>query len=212
MWVLEARANAEKITYPVVWEKIKDADNVIDYDIREEQTKDISAEINANNQTTTGMATVIPWINAPKLIESTSIISTPVPWYIYAVVNFIWPYTNEWTVSLFPHLSNQVWEPQYTVWWTNNRYLRIPADWVYKISMTYPYFSSSRYNVSFKFFSSEKWQIDSVSPSNWDETRDYTLQFKKWELLTASWTVTKLDPSWTGTVSPNMYWTITRLW
>jgi hypothetical protein len=33
---------------------------VIDYNINEEQTKDVSATINANNQTTTGMATVIP--------------------------------------------------------------------------------------------------------------------------------------------------------
>jgi hypothetical protein len=80
--VLEARADADKVWYPVVWEKTKDADNVIDYDIREEQTKDVTAEINANNQTTTGMATVIPWVNAPKLIESTSIISNPSVWYI----------------------------------------------------------------------------------------------------------------------------------
>ena len=39
-------------------------DNVIDYDIENEETKDTSAVINANNQTTTGMANVIPWINA----------------------------------------------------------------------------------------------------------------------------------------------------
>ena len=83
MWVLEARKDAEKVWYPIVWEENKDASNVIDYDIRPEQTKDTSAEINANNQTTTGMATVIPWINAPKLIEKTSIISEPEIWYIY---------------------------------------------------------------------------------------------------------------------------------
>ena len=72
--VLEARYKAEKIWYPVVWEKTKDASNVIDYNINGEITKDISSVINANNETTTGMANVIPWVNAPKLIASTSII------------------------------------------------------------------------------------------------------------------------------------------
>jgi hypothetical protein len=72
--VLEARYKAEKIEFPVVWEKEKDASNVIDYNINGEITKDISSVINANNETTTGMANVIPWVNAPKLIASTSII------------------------------------------------------------------------------------------------------------------------------------------
>jgi hypothetical protein len=33
---------------------------VVDYDIHDEITKDTSSVINANNDTTTGMATVIP--------------------------------------------------------------------------------------------------------------------------------------------------------
>ena len=210
MWVLEARKDAEKVWFPVVWEENKDASNVIDYDIRGEETKDTSAMINANNQTTTGMANVIPWVNAPKLIESTSIISTPVPWYIYAVVNFRWAYTNEGTESLIPALSNQMWEPQYTV--QSTRFLRIPADWVYKIHITYPDLTTARYSTSYRFFSSEAWQIDSVAPGNWDEDRDYTLQMVKWELLSATATVIKTDPDWTGTISPYIYWTITRLW
>ena len=72
--MLEARKKAEKVWYQVVWEEAKDASNVIDYSINEEITKDKSAEQNANNQTTTGMANVIPWVNAPKLIAKTSII------------------------------------------------------------------------------------------------------------------------------------------
>ena len=211
MWVLDARANAEKITYPVVWEKIKDADNVIDYDIREEQTKDISAEINANNMTTTGMATVIPGVNAPKLIESTSIISNPAIWYIYAVVNFIWEARNEWVTSLFPSLSGQIWEPQFTVTWTNDRFLKIPADWVYKINLSYPDWTN-RYNFRYRLFSDEKWEIDYVEPLNSEIDKEYTLEFKKWELISATWTVVKLDSSWTGTVKPHIYWDITRLW
>jgi hypothetical protein len=65
---------AEEIWFNYVWEEKKDPSNVIDYNINSEQTKDLSAEKNANNQTTTGMADVIPWINAPKLIAKTSII------------------------------------------------------------------------------------------------------------------------------------------
>lgn len=68
----------EEIWYNIVWEPKKDANNVIDYNIREEQTKDAFAEKNANNQTTTGMANVIPWVNTPKLLSNTSVIWTKV--------------------------------------------------------------------------------------------------------------------------------------
>lgn len=72
--VLQARYKAEEVWYAVVGEKEKELPNVIDYNIKPEITKDASAVENANNQTTTGMADEIPWINAPKLLESTSII------------------------------------------------------------------------------------------------------------------------------------------
>ena len=49
MWVLEPRENAEKVGYPIVWEEIKEASNVIDYQINEEITKDASWVINTNN-------------------------------------------------------------------------------------------------------------------------------------------------------------------
>jgi len=78
--------NAEKVGYPVVWEEVKDASNVIDYQINEEITKDTSWEINANNDTTTGMATVIPWVNAPKLLADTSIIWWWGKWWGWAIV------------------------------------------------------------------------------------------------------------------------------
>lgn len=62
------------VGFPVVWEKIQEPENVINYNIREEQTIDDNSVTTANNQTTTGMAREIPWINCPKLIASTSII------------------------------------------------------------------------------------------------------------------------------------------
>ena len=71
---LEAWYKAEKVEFPEVWKAPKESSEVIDYNINEEITKDASAAFNANNDTTTGMATVIPWINAPKLLAETSII------------------------------------------------------------------------------------------------------------------------------------------
>lgn len=72
--VLEARENAEEVWYSLVGEEAKEASNVVDYNINPEITKDASSVTNANNDTTTGMANVIPWVNAPKLLESTSVI------------------------------------------------------------------------------------------------------------------------------------------
>lgn len=208
MWVLEARANAEKITYPVVWEKIKDADNVIDYDIREEQTKDISAEINANNQTTTGMATVIPGINAPKLIEGTSIISTPVLWYIYTYATFYWEYITSWYTKLRCYsLSNSLWEPEFTIS-PNQSYLKIPADWVYQLDIERPYWWYEWY-----------WETDLITDKQnlasdvWNFNQAHTTSIKvtlsKWELI--SWNCTYVN-IWTGNRRPSMFIAITRLW
>lgn len=111
MWVLSAREDAEKVWYSYVWEETKDASNVIDYDIREEQTIQSSSVFNANNDTTTGMANVIPWINAPKLLYSTSIIWKWWWGWEYAVWtwacadNRVWAWTDEdvlpeWTITL----------------------------------------------------------------------------------------------------------------
>ena len=75
MWVLDARKDAEVIWYNIVWEDEQLPPNVIDYNIRAEQTIDANSTMIANNQTTTGMATVIPWLNTPKLISNTSVVT-----------------------------------------------------------------------------------------------------------------------------------------
>ena len=87
--VLQARYKAEEVWYAVVGEKEKELPNVIDYNIKPEITKDTSAVENANNDTTTGMADVIPWINAPKLRAETS-----VTWSSQPTVVVISNYTN----------------------------------------------------------------------------------------------------------------------
>lgn len=145
MWLLDARANAEKITYPVVWEKVKDADNVIDYDIREEQTIDQSSVFNANNDTTTGMATVIPWVNAPKLIASTSIIwweteeatlqATAYNSYHYYIDNYdviqndLTQFTLSWEIGTAKLVQTANW-------------LKIPATWTYLLELEYSWIPS----------------------------------------------------------------------
>lgn len=72
--ILDDWENAKTVWYFEVWQEPKEEANVIDYNINWEQTKDEFAKLNANNQTTTGMANTIPWVNAPKLLADTSII------------------------------------------------------------------------------------------------------------------------------------------
>ena len=215
MWLLDARVNAEKITYPVVWEDVKDPDNVIDYDIRDEQTKDISAEINANNQTTTGMANVIPWVNAPKLIESTSIISSPKPWYTQATFNWSWDTAHEpwWQQMIWNYvISGEVWTPKFTVTWTK---INIPAEWVYQIAITYPEDWSFHYWVTRIYDTSPSGRFVTHTGNTGSLHRDTETvlhQFSKWATLYAiceyyyvwSWTWANRNPQLTMTV--------TRLW
>ena len=86
---------AEEVWFNYVWEEKKEPSNVIDYNINSEQTKDLSAEINANNQTTTGMADVIPWVNAPKIRAETSIVGGWAWWWASIVEISQWDSIDE---------------------------------------------------------------------------------------------------------------------
>lgn len=211
MWLLDAWENAEKITYPVVWEETKDASNVIDYDIREEQTKDISAQINANNQTTTGMATVIPWINAPKLLEWTSIIETKKVWYIHAKVAFYWDAMSDWDVQTLPiyYITDKIWEPNFYV--INVNRLKFPADWVYKLHIIFPYWMSPFYWKT-NVWTNKQWFIATdTSTTTWiNHELDLTLSFVKWETLTVDCTL--IASWWSWTTRPFVTIEFTRLW
>jgi len=141
MWVLEPRENAEKVGYPVVWEEQKDASNVIDYQINEEITKDASGVINANNDTTTGMATVIPWINAPKLIATTSIYwdlwgwwgETKLWWDIYTNT----PLSNTDPTKDFKTFTlSNLWGDKLLSQWSG--WIVLPVWWWYEFTFTFP--------------------------------------------------------------------------
>ena len=219
MWVLEAWKDAEKVWYPVVWEEVKDASNVIDYNIRPEQTKDMSAEINANNQTTTGMATVIPWVNAPKLLESTSIISTKKAWYIRATISWDWGAEYEpWEQRVIINYiaSDTLWEPQYKISGNNNSRIVIPADWTYQLDITYPQHWSFVYWVTRIYDTNSQWLIVNHVWQTWSatttETETLVHEFKKWATIYA---IVEYYYTWSWTWAnrnPTLTMTITRLW
>lgn len=131
--VLEARENAEKVWYPIVWEETKDASNVVDYNINKEITTDQSSVPNWNNDTTTWMATVIPWINAPKLISDTSIYKPIIIDKWPDVTVRWWPLSSSSSKFQFTNLTYT-----YTVGWdvdygNNSWYIRNPVSWIYRM-------------------------------------------------------------------------------
>lgn len=147
MWVLDARYKAEKVWYSFIWEKAKEDPNVIDYNINEEITKDTSAIFNANNDTTTGMATVIPWVNAPKLIAKTSTYWIDFNAWFQWGVQFRFYQHDIWYVTVpawesmtfwidrMTNKRNQTWpyDFQYMQW----RWIVIPSNWDYTVSLIY---------------------------------------------------------------------------
>lgn len=184
--MLEAWENAEEVWYPFVWEEQKDASDVIDYNIREEQTIDSSSVLNANNNTTTGMATVIPWINAPKLIANTSI---------------IWDLWGWWEISraIIAIHVDKYYQPaaaQITSWITiYNQWAAefIDESWTIKVWRAWIY--NMRLQVwalhSNQYFSKTVWVnlnwttiISSTSTLPWTDIQDTVVSLSKWDLLT----------------------------
>lgn len=218
--VLEAWEWAEKVWFPVIWEEIKDASNVIDYAINKEITIDTSAIQNANNQTTTGMATVIPWINAPKLIESSSIYNN--------VYDFTWQCDISWSRT-FPEvipwwwvrmwiayplvINSQEWPYNFEttlleMWWNTweNGAISIPKTWKYRVNITYNmnepnYFNYTRkvvLNWEFLYTSTNTGSIDILINARQldDLCFEYTFENKTtywlgWASFWFSWSVIK---------------------
>lgn len=214
MWVLSEREWADVVNYPVVWEEVEEADNVVNYNIREEITKDTSAVINANNQTTTGMATVIPWINAPKLIAETSIAwlsDMEQEWSYY------WTYiatgttsatidsweTTDWLSYTMTQTSNSL---PYS-WTIKNWWVEFPRAWWYSIAIRYFTTWQEDYLRSDKVYLNDT-VVDSTS-SIWSST-DHTIQInvKKWDILKCMSTIYSSIPR-TTTKTISVRFTIT---
>ena len=206
MWVLDAWKNAEKITYQIIWEEVKDASNVIDYDIHDEITIDNSSVLNANNDTTTGMATVIPWVNAPKLKLSTSIyvdkLEIPSVWAtLYNDYSFYRPdnasiYWRNFTVTD----ARWNWEITYydSPKWTNRSWMKVPYEWTYQLDVIYPEgWTWFGYTVEFRtpnwWWSADTVWKTFVWPRNTStQTESFKRDFAKWEVF---WVFCKMDRS-----------------
>jgi len=222
--VLEARYNAEKIWYPVIWERAKESSDVIDYNINEEIAVDRSSVFNANNDTTTGMATVIPWVNAPKLIQTTSIYQNweGTTWWVTASgsISLSRPDDTTWRVRTTWVLSNEYWNIKYNI--RNEadilrNWLRIPVSWWYKLDITYPYWwSTFSVDVDIEIAKWWRWNdetiVSHIGQYNTSvETETVTHQFSAWDCLFAYLT---LNYRWSSSAffwTFNITMTITKL-
>lgn len=208
MWVLEAWKDAEKVWFPVVWETEKDASNVVDYNIHEEITKDASSVINANNDTTTGMATVIPWINAPKLIASTSIIweLTPAPVHteiranLTIPINYLSKNAQEQALTTI-YIINEWW-----AWFTEvSGAVTVWKSGIYDIQMNIPsVWSYGDYGKTIKMYVNWVVILNEWSVMSDTEVINYTMWLAQWDELTFSCTLTTVATFWVN-------WTLTIL-
>lgn len=199
--VLEARENAETVWYPVVWEETKDASNVIDYNINKEVTIDTTSMFNANNETTTWEATLVYWVNAPQILEKTSIHEI-VNWQnnyskSYSLVSTdLWD--NDWHTYLrTPTIQEQWWQYLYSIWdyfnwyyFLSQRALIIPETWTYNVSCKY-YSTVTVYNRKYEIRINDSkikdlqndwyyWQYWNAYP-----TEEFVISANKWDKLVA---------------------------
>ena len=206
MWVLEARKDAEKVLFPIIWEERKEPSNVVDYDIHDEITKDTSAVINANNNTTTGMANVIPWINAPKLIASTSIIGWEWWWgsasaTLSANVYIDSQYAQTMTLETRTFsISGEVWDLSFTQW-TN--WIIVPKTASYYLQVSYPKWLSMR-QITTDIMQDNDIMHTYVWPRNadWTQSDFFFIPLIKWKSLWAKYTITTTgNISWNRSIS-----------
>ena len=224
--VLEARANADVVWYSIIWENTKDASNVIDYDIHDEITVNTSWVINANNDTTTGIATVIPWVNAPKLRMWTSIY---IDWELeITTVNQTISWTGgsvhrpDETSSTIRNMTSQTsyWNKEITYYdspkWVLYSWMKMPAAWYYQLYARYSK-SSSTYWWTYEWRTPNWWwSADDVwhtYTTQWDNQYEYetiTRHFEKGEVFYLFVTMNR-SSSTQLTVSPDMLIQVTKI-
>lgn len=222
--VLEARENAETVWYSVIWEKEKDASNVVDYDIHDEITIDTSSVFNANNDTTTGMANVIPWINAPKLLMWTSIyeptpaertVEQTMKWYSTWIYR---PDTPTWAIRNFT-TSSSTGKKSFIYYSSpeGNMYswMQAPYTWTYSIQAKY-IGTASNYHYIWQWRTAKWWYPDDdiLHTTNWnysssEQTETFSINLNKWDCL---WIFVTMEKSTSAYYSetPRVEMTITK--
>lgn len=170
MWVLDARKDAEKVWYQVVWGEVKESSNVIDYNINEEITIDNTSVNNANNQTTTGMATLVYWVNAPRLLENTSIYNNTAVKSCSATLDFTQnlyrPDDNVGRVRK-PTITKNYWNLDFVIRddaEISVNWVVIPVSWWYQLDITWA-----------------RWAWSTWKTSTWIETA----QWYRWDIVVA---------------------------
>lgn len=197
--MLEGRENAENVWYSIVWQEVNYPSNVIDYNINEEKTKDKSSVFNSNNDTTTGMATVIPWVNAPKLIQTTSIYQNWewINWWVKITGSGFVAYPDDTTDRIRNRtLSNQYGTAQFvnkTDGNTLRNWFQFKSGWWYELYMTYPTCWSS-FAIDVKIYIAKWWHWNDIlihSYSGQYNTTQYywTLKYKfaTWDVIYAQY-------------------------
>lgn len=200
MWVLEARADAETVWYPVVWEETKDASNVIDYNINEEITIDTNSVFNANNDTTTGMSTLTYWVNAPRLLENTSIYqnSQEPTWSVTLTFSTILSADSPDDRIRSATIVNNYWNLQFKNrgWEVSTAGCVVPVSWWYKLVIQYAEWVWSMLTMDTR--------IKTAQWYRWDELIGSYL----WAWYPAPVTMNKYFTAWTWIYVENlMHWT-----
>lgn len=215
MWVLAERENAEEVGYPVVWEEIKPAENEVPYNIREEQTIDKSSVFTANNDTTTWMANVIPWINAPKLISTTSIYWDL--WWEYEEIKFwgniarnISMHTSNPTVDFTTFTLSNLWGDANLTQWAY--WIILPVAWWYEFTFTFPsWWSTFRVDTVVK---THNWLT--LYSDTWSNTSTWNVWTFKWKVEENDELYIQCTLVYTGSGSSfsynrDMSWTIIKM-
>lgn len=212
--VLEAWKWAEKVWFPVVWEEIKDASNVIDYSINKEITIDTSATHNANNETTTWQATLTYWVNEPLIIDNTSI-HRIIRWNNYVQIRAsMYEITtdNDWHTYLWKwNIQDEWWTLIYGIWdyynW-NHRVkgwaLIIPETWAYQAECSYSWWHNVWYS-KYELLLNEN-QLKLYDSWLWNFTDTFTFSANRWDEF-----ATYISWKFVWTISGTMYveWAIT---
>lgn len=226
MGVLEARADAEKVWYSIIWEETKENSNVIDYNIQEEITKDKSTISNANNDTTTGMATIIPWVNAHKLKLSTSIyvdkldIPTVNQILYWRGENIHRPNETSTRISSAFVTQASYWTEEITYYaspqWILYSWLKIPVAWYYQLYARYDY-SSSSFGWTYQWRTPKWWWSKDVIRHTYSTQRNsnyeyetITRYFEKGELFFI-WVTMDRSSSTQITTSPDILIEVKKL-
>lgn len=197
MWVLDWRKNADSVWYDIIWEEKKEPSDVIEYNINDEQTKDAFAKTNANNDTTTGMANVVPWVNAPKLLEDTSIISSGTDFCQLS----IWATGTmpAWDFNYFNNLKVTTSCPSVKL--DDNKTDIYFAAWIYII---YVFIRIYRWTATFIIswhYRYPDWNRDRLIASNWD-----------WDNFNMYCAIFKSDGTWYIRIWITPTENVTNLW